>query len=120
MEAAGEGPLFIAFTDQAQTAWLLTFLRACVLDINLVRRTEGLGSFLNPAGLTTVPLPRLLSRMMERQVALVSLSYLAGFQTQFDLHLACLCPNPHVDLRNSGGDGHMGELAFLVFCITKD
>lgn len=23
--------------------------------------------------------------------------YLASFQTQFDLHLACLCPNPHVD-----------------------
>lgn len=31
--------------------------------------------------------------------SLISLSYLASLETQFDLHLACLGPNPHVDLR---------------------
>lgn len=66
MEAAGEGPLLIAFAYQAQTAWPLVFLRACVLDINLVRRTVGPGS--PDCWTDTVPLPGSLSRMTERQV----------------------------------------------------
>lgn len=105
VEAAGEGALLITFADQAQATWPLMFFRACVLDVYLVRKTMGLGSPLRPAGLTTVPLPQRLSRMREGQVApetvrLASvISYLASLQTQFDLHLACLGPNPHVDLR---------------------
>lgn len=83
------------------------FFRACVLDVYLVRKTVGLGSPLSSAGLTTVPLPRCLSRMMEGQIdseparlaSVLSLPYLASLQTQLDLHLACLGPNPHVDLR---------------------
>lgn len=34
-----------------------------------------------------------------RLAVVLSLAYLAGLQTQFDLHLTCLGPNPHVDLR---------------------
>lgn len=49
MEAAGEGTLFVTFADQAQAAWPLMFLRACVLDVYLVRKTVGLGSPLRPA-----------------------------------------------------------------------
>lgn len=39
VEAAGEGPLLVAFADQSQAAGPLVFFRACVLDVHLVRKT---------------------------------------------------------------------------------
>jgi hypothetical protein len=88
--------LLIALADQTQTARLLMFFGAHVLDVYLTRRRK-VGPRWNPqtcqAGLS-VPSP----------------THLASLQTQFDLHLACLGPHPHVDLGDKTGGGHMGDL----------
>lgn len=67
MEAAGEGPLLVAFADQAQAAGPLVFFRACVLDVHLVRKTVGLDSPPSPAGLPSAP-SHASPRMTEGQV----------------------------------------------------
>lgn len=127
METASEAALLITFADQAQAAWPLVFFRACVLDVHLVRKTVDLGSPLKfcwtdhsaPSQMSVQGDGGTGSSEPARPASVLSLPYLASLQTQLDLHLACLGPNPHVDLRTQRMRWSCGFLGLLVFYSAK-
>ncbi len=45
---------------------------------------------------------------------------LTSLQAQFNLHLACLCANPHVNLRNKQTNSSATEITAKRICLTAN
>lgn len=91
VEAAREAVRLVSLAHESQFSGLLVLFGAHVLDVHLQKCTRrGGGVF----GLQKMP-------KSEAKQTKTTITDLTGFETQFDLHLARLCADPHVHLEAS-------------------